>query len=115
MFYSGIFGTINPPPSVVAFGNTGGPGGLTILISNVIKSFILLVGIFGFVNIILAGYKFISGGSDPKNISEAWSKVYMSILGLAVVAASFLITGVASLIIFGDAKVLFSPTIYGPQ
>lgn len=105
-----IFGTIEPPDFI----DDPTTAGLITFISNLVIFLITIAGLYVFFNLILAGYQFISGGGDAKAISSAWSKIYQSIIGLAIVAASLLITAVVSLVIFGDATFILNPTIYGP-
>jgi len=110
LFQIPIFGQITPPSYI------GNPeaSGLITLISNIIKFAISGAGLYVFFNIIMAGYQFISGGGDAKAVASAWAKIYQSLIGLAIIAGSLLITAVVSLVIFGNATTLLSPTVYGP-
>jgi hypothetical protein len=105
-----LFGTIQAPGWI----SNPQASGLITLISNIVKLLLSFGGLYVFFNIIMAGYQFISGGGDSKAISSAWAKIYQSLMGLAIIAASLLITSVASLIIFGDSTFILNPRIYGP-
>lgn len=113
------FGTITNP-----FG-TGGlnvPGytsgasgeGLIILLNNLIKFIIVVAGLYTFWNLISAGYGFMSAGEDAKAIGKAWAKFYQSLLGLLLVAGSFVLAAIFGWLIFKDPSALLVPKLYGP-
>ncbi|MAG60109.1 hypothetical protein CMO96_04985 [Candidatus Woesebacteria bacterium] len=107
------FGAVSPPPGVEAHG--GGPGGIINLLNVVLRLLIAIGGIYALVNIIIAGYQFISAGGDPKNIENAWGKIWQSLLGLLIIAASFIIAAVISQLIFGKADAILNPQVYTPK
>ncbi len=75
---------------------------------------IVIAGLFTFWNIVQAGFMFLSAGSEPKNITKAWDKIWQSIVGLLVVAGSFILAGIFGYLIFGDATALITFRIFGP-
>ncbi len=103
-----VIGTVNPPPGVVKY------TGLTQFISNIVKLLIVGAGIFALFNLVTAGYAFMSAGGDPKKIADAWSKIWQTLLGLAVAAGSVVLAAIFGRIIFGDPNALLQITIYGP-
>jgi hypothetical protein len=107
------FGKITGSGSSVYTQSKGGSG-LIVLINNLIKFAIVLAGLYTLLNLILAGFSFISAGGDPKNISKAWDKIWQSIVGLLVVAGSLLLAMIFGQLIFGDATALIKPKFYGP-
>lgn len=111
MATAATFGTINNP---LNSGNTGPGGGLIVLLNNVLRLMFAGAGIFAFIQIVLAGFNFISAGSDAKKIEQAWNSIYMSIIGLIVVVMSIAIAGLMGLILFGDAGAILNPSVYGP-
>ena len=103
-----IFGTIKNP---TAYSSTNGSGLFTLL-SNLFKLVGAVAGIFFVVQIILAGFGYISANGDPKKTEAAWNKIWQSLIGLVIVTSAFVIaafigklTGVNPL----------QPTLYGPQ
>jgi hypothetical protein len=114
----GIFGNINSPLNTLSPGTyTGSYGeGLVLLLNNLVKFAVVLAGLYAFWNLISAGYMFISAGGEPKNISKAWAKIWQSILGLLIVAGSFLLAIIIGWLIYGpqNAFILVNPTIYTP-
>ena len=105
-----VIGTVLPPPSVGATG----PAGLAALISNVVKLMIMIGGLWTFLNLLLAGYQFLSANNDPKAITNAWAKIYQSLIGLVILAGSFLLAAVISLVIFGNPGQILNIVVYGP-
>lgn len=97
-----------------AAGISSGQFGLIVFLNNILKLIIVIAGIFAFIQILIAGFAFITAGGDSKKISDAWSKIYMSLLGLTVVAGSFVLAAIFGYLIFGDATMILSPKIYGP-
>jgi hypothetical protein len=119
-----IIGPINPPPAIQKWLNIACPGGscggtqqvpgLLLFANALLKLIITLAGLFAFLNIIIAGYQFMSAGGDPKKISEATSKIWQSLMGLLLVAGSFVLAVIFGWLLFGDATAILMPKIYGP-
>lgn len=109
-----FFGLINPPPGVKEYGQGDFQIGLVKFANNLLKLIIGAAGLFAFFNIIIAGYTFLGAGGDPKKIEQAWAKIWQSLLGLLFVAGSFVLAGIFGWLIFGDARAILIPKIYGP-
>ena len=112
-----FIGDINPPPAIQRWIGTR-PGvvpGLIPFGNALLKLIITLAGIFAFFNLIIAGYQFMSAGGDPKNIGKAWEKIWQSLIGLLIVAGSFVLAAIFGWLIFGDAGAILFPHIYGPE
>ncbi len=111
-----IIGPITPPPGVSNWiGNRPGavPGFIPFL-NSLVNLLIVFAGIYAFINLVFAGYGFISAGGDPKNVEKAWSKIWQSLLGLTIVAASFLLAALIGWILFQDTGAILAPKITGP-
>jgi|SRR3990172_5738984 len=93
-------------------GSTCGSG-LFVVANNLVKLIIVMAGIYAFFNFILAGYSFLSAGGDPKAITKAWEKIWQSVLGLTVVAGSFILAGIVGYLVFGNYTALLTPRVYG--
>lgn len=106
------FGTVAPPPGVANLGT--GPGGLIALLNIILKLLVTAGGIYALINIIIAGYGFISAGGDPKAITSAWAKIWQSLLGLTIIASSFLLAAIFGQLIFGTPYAILNPKIYTP-
>ena len=114
----GIFGTIDNPFNTLSPGsplNAGAEGqGLILILNSLVKFVIVLAGLYTFWNLIAAGYMFMSASGDPKAIAKAWDKIWQSLIGLLLVAGSFILAGIFGWLIFGNFTALIAPTIYAP-
>lgn len=111
-------GFISNPFSQLAPGlypGTSGQG-LFIILNSLVKLVIVTAGLYAFWNFISAGYLFMSAGGDPKNIAKAWAKIWQSLIGLLVVAGSFVLAIIFGALIFGraNALLLIQPVLYTP-
>jgi hypothetical protein len=105
----GIFGNIDNP---TAYGSeTDGGQGLFSLISNILKFAGVVAGLFFILQIILAGYGYISANGDPKKTEAAWAKIWQSALGLAIVGSAFVLASVVGNVFGID---ILNPVILGP-
>lgn len=107
------FGTIEPPPGVARFAG-GNLGGIPAFISILLKSLIMLAGIYAILNIILAGFAYISAAGDSKAIQSATAKIWQSVLGLMVAAGAFVIAGIVGQILFGKWDALLNFKVFSP-
>lgn len=103
-------GTIPQPLIYNRFGSAQS-GGIGVFLNLIINLLIVGAGIYALFNFILAGYTFISAGGDPKKIESAWAKIWQSIIGLVVIAASFLIAAIVGLLIFGSPSAILNPQL----
>jgi hypothetical protein len=105
-----VFGTINPPEAINKFGSVEG-GAIGKLLDLIIRTLIIVAGVYALINLILAGYAFISAGDDPKKVAGAWAKIWQTLLGLAVAAGSFVLAAIFGQLIFGKPDFLLKPII----
>lgn len=89
-------------------------GGLLKFLSNFVNLFITVAGLFAFINLIIAGFQYISSGGDPKLTQAAWGKINMSLIGLVIIVGSFALAGIMGKILFGNWNAILSPQIVGP-
>jgi len=109
-----IFGNVNPPPGISRYGNltSGGP---TYFITNILKFIIVVASVYAVINLVIAGYSFMSAGGDPKKVAGAWSKIWQTLLGLAVSAGAFVLAALFGRLIFGDYSALLRLRVFGPN
>ena len=108
----GIIGEVKPPPIEGFKGLT--EGGLTTFINNILKLLIVGAGIYSVINLVLAGYAFMSAGDDPKKVAGAWQKIFQTLIGLAFAAGAFVLAAIFGQLIFGDPTALLQLKIFGP-
>jgi len=102
----------NPSPYGSAI---GGSGGLMLFLTNIIRLVFVVAGIYAFVNLIIAGYQYMSAGGDSKALNAAWSRIWQTLLGLAIIVGSFALISLFGYIFFGAGYNILSPIIYGPN
>jgi hypothetical protein len=111
-----MFGNISTPIYNKSYGNIDTPGkGLTLLLGNALRIFFVVAGILAVFNFTLAGFQYMLSGGDPKQTQDAWSRIYLSLVGLILIGGSFALAAVFGYLIFGDALFMLRPQIYGPS
>jgi len=112
-----IVGEITPPGWMKKWGpkatEVGPEFGLIIFFSNILKLLTVVAGLFAMVNLILAGLGIISASGEPEKLKSAQSKIWNSLIGLVIIAASFTIAAIVGWIFFGDATMIIKPKIWG--
>jgi Type IV secretion system pilin len=103
----GIFGKIKNP---TAFAN--GPQGFFDFLNIIFKLAGTIAGIYFIIQIIIAGYGYISASGDEKKTAKAWATIWQSLVGIAIVASAFIIASAIGNLIGIDPT---NPTLYGPN
>lgn len=103
-----IFGTIKPPAPIAGMSGSEGIGKLLNL---VFRSMIVIAGVYTLFNLVFAGFAFLSAGDDPKKVAGAWSKIWQSLLGLAISAGAFVLAAIFGQLIFGQWDFILNPQI----
>jgi len=88
--------------------------GLTAFLSNILRLVFVVAAVYAFVNLIIAGFAYMTAGGDAKQLAKAWDRIWQTLLGLAIIAGSFVLAAFFGYILFGDAMFLLKPAIYGP-
>ena len=109
----GIFGNINLPENF-AYGDLAGKG-LVSFLNNLLKLVTLIAGIYALINIILAGFGYMSAGDDPKKLAAAGAKIWQSLVGLLIIAGALLLAAIFGWLLFGDPTFIINPRITGPS
>src|SRR3989344_8517011 len=107
-----IFGNIVPPQNVAAY--SADTAGLIRLLSNVLKISVVAAGVFGLINLVTSGIQWAGAAGNPEIIKQASSRIWMSLLGLIIVAGAFVLAGVIGLLFFGSATAIINPVVFGP-
>lgn len=110
-----ITGTIDVPPGVAQYQTAsqagGGDIGIIFFMSNMIKLFTVVMGLYVVFNVILAGYHFIFTTGDASAYEKARSQITQSAIGLMLIVMAYTFTGIVSLIFFGDPMFILNPVI----
>jgi hypothetical protein len=113
MFYQQVIGKVKPPAHLGKFGTVEG-GAIGSLLQVIFNILIIGGGIYALFNFILAGYSFLSAGDDPQKVTNAWKKIWQSIIGLLFLVGAFVLGAIIGILIYGDATALISPSIPTP-
>lgn len=101
-----IIGVISPPagvPSEVAK--------TTDLISVLIRFIVVIAGVFSLWQFLTGGLAFITSSGDKGKLTEAQNKIQMSLIGLVIIAASFIIIAIVSQVLFGSFTAILAPEL----
>lgn len=105
------FGDINLPPAIEDRYGTVESGAIGVFINLLLNALIVGAGIYATINLVLAGYAFISAGDDSKKVAGAWAKIWQTMLGVAVAAGAFVLAAIFGWLIFGHPDTLLKPEI----
>lgn len=107
-----IVGSVDLPPGVDAINReSGGDIGILLLTSNLIQILFLIAGTWVIVNIVLAGYAYLSSGGKTDVHIKVRDKISMSVIGLIVMISSYMVAGLVGYIFFGDATYILKPDL----
>jgi hypothetical protein len=113
VFAQDIVGQVeNPLPSYGTFDNPN--GGIIALFANLLRLVFVAAGIYAFLNIITAGFQYMTAAGDPKKLSAAWARIWQTLMGLVILISSFAFAAIIGVLFFNDAGFILRPTIYGP-
>jgi hypothetical protein len=83
----------------------------TEVISALVRFIVVVAGLFALWQLLTGGLAYISSGGDKGKLTEAQNKITMSLVGLVIIAASFLIIALISKILFGDFGAILAPKL----
>ncbi|HSV94912.1 MAG TPA: hypothetical protein VLH94_03015 [Spirochaetia bacterium] len=99
-----VVGTIDVPSGIPSdIGQTGN------FITAIIRFVIILGGLFTLWQFLNGGLTYITSNGDKAKISEASNKITMSLTGLVIMAASFIIIAIVSKLLFNDFTAILIP------
>ena len=102
-----IFGKIENPTVFAE-----GPAGFFNFLNTIFKLAGTIAGIYFVVQIIIAGFNYLSANGDEKKTAAAWATIWQSLIGIGIVAFAFIIASALGNLIGIDPT---NPTIYGPD
>lgn len=105
------FGTIPLPQGISNYGGATPQVAIGQLLTTFIRLLVVGAGVYALINLVLAGYAFMSAGDDAKKIEGAWAKIWQTILGLAVAAGAFVLAAIFGQLIFHDPTFILNPRI----
>lgn len=115
VFAQDIVGSVDNPlqDSYQDFDTTG--KGITLLFSNLLRVVFVVAGVYAFINILIAGYQYMTAAGDSKKLDMAWARIWQTLMGLVLLVASFAIASLFGYLIFGDPTYILNPRLQGPN
>lgn len=111
----GAVGTIQPPPGtqeyITASGVQQGEVAVLFFISRLINLIMIVAGGWSTVMILLSSYNFITSQGNKDSYQKVRNQLTNAVIGLMLIMITYTITGLISLIIFGDAAFILNPTL----
>jgi hypothetical protein len=110
-----FFGEIKAPEAIQRIEDASPHSGygIFIFLSAIFKLAGTIAGIYFVIQIILAGYTYLSASGDEKKTAQAWATIWQSLIGITIVASAFILANVIGNWI-GMPNIL-NPLIYGPN
>ncbi|MDQ5950948.1 MAG: hypothetical protein QG639_225 [Patescibacteria group bacterium] len=115
-------GGVKAPPGVARFDrsiiNNGGNAGtqnigIILFISNLLKVFAIIAGIWAMFNLIMGGYVFITSAGDAGATEKVRTSITMTVIGLAIIAGGYIIAALVGALMFGDPNFILQPQLQG--
>lgn len=107
-----IIGQVPNPLEGTSYAGLTGVG---LFISNVLRLFFVVAGIYALFNFIIAGYSYMNAAGDSKKLGDAWNRIWQSLIGLVIIVGSFAIASLVGYLLFNDPMYILNPKVYGPQ
>jgi len=101
-----VVGTFSPPGKIPQY-QTDTVG----FVSAFIKVFVIVAGIYTLWQLLLGGFGYISASGDKTKTEQASKRITMAIIGIIVIASSFLLIAIISFILFGKADAILNPQL----
>lgn len=106
-----IIGSIENPLAGSGYESLGGVG---LFITNILRVFFVVAGVTALFNFIVAGYSYMNAAGDSKKLSAAWSKIWLSLVGLVIIVGSFALSALLGQLLFGNPLYFLAPEVVGP-
>lgn len=103
-----------PPGTEQITGASGADIGIIFFLSNLLVIMTVVAGIWSLFNILLAGLQYIGSSGDAGTHEKARTYITNSVIGLILVAITYMMGGLIGFIFFGDAGFLLNPVLPSP-
>ncbi len=106
-----FFGKITPPPGTPVGAMTDPQTALVKMINVGMTIFLIVAALYTFLNLVLAGFMYVTSSGDAKKVSEANARITYTVIGLGIIVAAPLIAIVIGIVIFGRWDAILNPDI----
>lgn len=100
-----------PPGTEQITGASGADIGIIFFLSNLLVIMTVVAGIWSLFNILLAGLQYIGSSGDAGTHEKVRTYITNSVIGLILVAITYMMGGLIGFIFFGDAGFLLNPIL----
>lgn len=107
-----VFGEITSPTALAPYGTSGQ---LVKFGNNIIILAVIVGGIYTLLNVIQAGYIYLSASGDTKAHEKVLAKITQSLWGMAIMVMAPALMAVVGFLFFKDSTFFLSPKISGPS
>lgn len=107
-----LFGTIESPEFLSSYGGGEG-GGLIMFINNLLQFAIVIGGLIVLFNVVMAGFTYLTAGSDSKASEKVVSSLTNSLWGIALMVLAPALMAVVGFLFFGDSTFFLNPSLGG--
>lgn len=119
---SSSIGGVKAPPGIAVFdrnvtnngGNASGQNiGIILFISNLLRVFTIIAGIWAMFNLLYGGYIYITSMSDSGATEKVKNSLTMTVIGIAIIAGAYIFAAVIGALMFGDPNFILQPELQG--
>ena len=89
-----LFGTVTPPAPAAPFTQGSGQQGIQVFLTNIIGIIYSVAGVIFVFMIIFSAFQWMTSGGDKEAIGKARSRLTHSIIGIVLLALTFVILNV---------------------
>lgn len=94
-------------------GSSGNSIGIVLFISNLLRLFAVVAGIWAMFNMIMGGYTYITSMSDAGATEKVKQSMTMTVIGLSIIAGAYIIAALIGALMFGDPNFILRPELRG--
>jgi hypothetical protein len=106
---SNPFGVIKPPQGTPDLGVTDPQGALVRMMSFGLNALLIVAGLYTLLNLVLAGFMYITSSGDAKRAQEANQRITFTVVGLTILVLTPLVAAIIGIIVFGDWSAILNP------
>ncbi len=106
---SDVFGKVTPPPGTPQIAAADPQTGLVKLLNVGLNVVLIVAGLYTLLNLILAGYMYITSSGDTKKVQEANLRMTYTVIGLLIITLTPLIAALIGFVAFGRWDAILNP------
>ena len=105
-----LFGTVETPAFLAGYGEGGG---LIVFINNLLTFAIIVGGLIVLFNVVMAGFTYLTAGTDSKASEKVVSSLTNSLWGIALMVLAPALLAVIGFLFFQDSSFFLNPSLGG--